>query len=174
MLLWWLFMTVGTFKIKGALFVTLICPSDSGLSIYQPGSLFTTPAASHLIDLFGSLSFSSISFGLISHTLTQPRLCAAACLNKSFFHSYWLRVVCLVNLSHHSRLNCWLMLCLSVCISCLLYCLVCKMPWELAENATQGNHSSSSSSQQDMTGLSTSTQLFLKINMSLSHVSVKF
>ncbi len=75
-------MTVGTFKIKGALFVTLICPSDSGLSIYQPGSLFTTPAASHLIDLFGSLSFSSISLGLISHTLTQPRLCAAACLNK--------------------------------------------------------------------------------------------
>lgn len=81
-LLWWLFMTVGTFKVKGALFVTLICPSDLGLPIYQPGSLFTTPA-SHLICLSVSVSLS-----LILRTLTQALLCAAACLDISFFHSY--------------------------------------------------------------------------------------
>lgn len=78
-------MTVGTFKVKGALFVTLICPSDLGLPIYQPGSLFTTPA-SHLICL--SVSVSSVSLSLILRTLTQALLCAAACLDISFFHSY--------------------------------------------------------------------------------------
>lgn len=166
-LLWWLFMTVGTFQVKGALFVILMCPSDSGLSIYQPGSVFTTPAASHLICLFGS--FSSVSLRLISRTLTQARLCAAACLNISFFHSYWLCVVCLVNLSHHSGMNCWLMLCLSVYRVCYIVWFV-----KCLENWQKMLHKVIIHNSKTWTVISTSTQLFLKINMSRVFISCEW